>query len=54
MPKIGRTVAGLEYLTTHTCPGCDCVMETRGSGYPQIICARCIMPMKAQPKKIGN
>ncbi len=54
MPKVGRTVEGLEYLTTHTCPACMAVMETRGPGHPQLVCSRCTMLMRAKPKKIGN
>ena len=54
MPRAGKTVEGFDYLTTHTCPACMAVMETIGAGYPQIICSRCIMPMVAKPKKVGN
>ena len=54
MPRAGKTVAGFDYLTTHSCPMCDAMMETIGAGYPQIVCSRCRMPMVAKPKKVGN
>jgi len=54
MPRAGRTVEGVEYVTTHTCPSCMAVMLTVGAGYPQLVCSRCIMPMTSKHKKVGN
>ena len=50
--RVGRTVAGMDYLTTHACPGCDALLETVGAGYPQLICGKCRMQMVAKPKKV--
>ena len=54
MPRIGKTVDGVDYITTHTCPGCTAVMTTIGSGYPQLVCSQCVMPMVAKSKKVGR
>jgi len=54
MPRAGRTVDGIEYVTTHSCPACMATMTTVGSGYPQLVCSRCTMPMVAKSKKVGN
>lgn len=54
MPRAGKTIEGIEYITTHTCPACFAVMETTGAGYPQTVCSRCTMPMSTKSRKVGG
>lgn len=54
MPRAGKTVAGIEYVTTHICPGCQAEIITVGCAYPQHVCARCKMSMTARSEKVGD
>jgi hypothetical protein len=52
MPRAGKTVAGSEYVTTHTCPMCESVLTTIGVGYPAHRCSCCGGVMRVSHKKV--
>lgn len=53
-PGVGCTISGRVFVTIHCCPSCASEMETVGSGYPMLKCAKCCMPMVARSHEIKD
>ena len=51
-PIVGDTLAGDVFVTTHTCPKCQSMMETIGAGHPKFVCSRCNLAMKAESERV--